>query len=57
MDAFCACGHHYDDHDNGEECMAADADGRHRCPCVYFEEDEEEDDLGPQPIGGPGSYS
>lgn len=58
MDSFCVCGHHYDEHDDGQECLAGAPNGG-RCMCVYFEEAEEDDepDYGPQPIGGPGSYS
>jgi len=35
----CACGHVYDEHDDGQECTV-EIDGE-RCMCVYFESAEE----------------
>jgi hypothetical protein len=41
LDARCACGHVYDEHDDGE-CVAVDASGP--CGCFYFEADAEDHD-------------
>lgn len=39
----CACGHAYDEHNDGAECCATDlvAPGSFvECPCVHFEQAE-----------------
>lgn len=33
-DAMCTCGHVYDEHCDGQDCLAD------LCPCIYFEDQE-----------------
>jgi hypothetical protein len=35
-DIPCTCGHHYEEHDEGQKCEVDD------CQCVYYEAEEDE---------------
>ena len=37
MEDICVCSHHYEEHDDGQECDEAD------CLCVYYERDGDDD--------------
>lgn len=46
-ESTCACGHEFDEHDDGQECQAQvewpiGSGKREKCACVYFEAAEDE---------------